>query len=421
MLTQSDIEFIIANEKADTNRLLLNASKGELNTAKDGSKFGINVLLCVKCIEARHKIEYKIPLWYANATLVYPLSISVEQCSSEATALYKQQLVADILCDNCINIADITGGMGIDSYFLSLIAKSHYYIERNIELCNATKYNFKQLNANNITVINDEYVLGNKKLFNFLADKNLSLIYIDPARRSKTNTKVISLQDYEPNVLELKEDFFRLAPYLLIKVSPMADIKLNLKLLPNTVQIHIIAVDNECKELLFLMSNNNAVNNNIDTTEDPQIIAVNITANEELHFAFTLQEEESAKAIFTSTVGEYLFEPYKSVLKSGAYKLVSQRFGLKKLAPSTHLYTSDTPCANFPGKTFKVCDVRNFNKKELKKTAKDYPQASICARNFPLDTNSLKKISGIKDGGTHHIFAVTLTNGERKIICLLRK
>ncbi|MEG2848657.1 MAG: hypothetical protein RR880_00295, partial [Bacteroidales bacterium] len=121
MLTQSDIEFIIANEKADTNRLLLNASKGELNTAKDGSKSGINVLLCVKCIEARHKIEYKIPLWYTNATLVYPLSISVEQCSSEATALYKQQLVADILCDNCINIADITGGMGIDSYFLSLI------------------------------------------------------------------------------------------------------------------------------------------------------------------------------------------------------------------------------------------------------------------------------------------------------------
>lgn len=412
MLTQNEIDFITANEKEDTNRLLLNASKKQNNA-------GINTPLCVKCIEARRKIVLKIPLWYENPALVYPFPLSVEQCSSQATALYKQKLVKEILLGyNHINIADITGGMGIDSYFLSHIATNHYYIERNKELCDASQYNFKQLGAENIAVLHDECRSENRALFNHLSTKQLSIIYIDPARRSKTNSKVISLQDYEPNILDLKEEFFQLAPYLLIKVSPMADIKLNAKLLPETKQIYVISVDNECKELLFLLEAPQKKGECDGTTlpTPPQITAVNITARGEQCLSFTFPQEESATAALTSNVGTYVFEPNKSILKCGAYKLISQLFGLQKLAPSTHLYTLDTTCTQFPGKTYIVEQVKDFNKKEIKEIARLYPRAGLSARNFPLDTNGLRKLSGIKEGGTHHLFAVTVTDGKKKII-----
>lgn len=405
MLTEHEIEFITENEVADTARILLSAYKQTLSTT-------INIPLCVKCIEARRKIAIKIPLWYANPALVYPFPISVEQCSSQATALYKQKLVSSLSLPSKCNIADMTGGMGVDTYFLSLIASNHYYIERNEELCTASKYNFAKLGSTNIKVLNKECLITNTVLFNFLKDKQLSIIYIDPARRGKNNSKVISLQDYEPNVLELKEQFFKLSPYLLIKVSPMADIKLNLKLLPEVIQIHVVAVDNECKEVLFLLKAAGACS----PSPSVQITAVNITAQGEQRFSFTLPEEENAPDNLTSTVGTYLFEPNKAILKSGAYKLVAQRLGLQKLAPSTHLYTSNNLCPNFPGKTFIVQQVRDFSKKEIKSIAGTYPNADLSARNFPLDTNGLKKLSGIKDGGNCHIFAVTVTNRSKKII-----
>ncbi|MEG0519283.1 MAG: SAM-dependent methyltransferase, partial [Bacteroidales bacterium] len=357
MLTPCEIEFITENEAADTARLLL-------NTSKQRSSPAINIPLCVKCIEARRKIASKIPLWHKNKALVYPFPLSVEQCSSQATALYKQKLVSSLALSHPCNIADMTAGMGVDSYFLSLIAAHHYYIERNAELCAASQYNFTQLGACNIQVLNRECLSANTDLFSFMKDKQLSILYIDPARRSKTNSKVISLQDYEPNILELKEQFFRLAPYLLIKVSPMADIKLNLKLLPEVTQVHVVSVDNECKEVLFLLrspattvacapaSSATVAAKYTSSSPHPTITAANITARGEQYFTFTLPEEENAPTNLTNSIGTYLFEPSKSILKSGAYKLVAERFGLQKLAPSTHLYTSNALCPSFPGKTF---------------------------------------------------------------------
>ncbi len=445
MLTPDEIRFITENKDADTSRLLLNASK-------KGDTSGPDIPLCVKCIEARRKTESKIPLWHANGKLVYPFPLSVEQCSSQAAALYKQKIIKELLTDSNIFTADMTGGMGVDSYFISLAVCKHYYVERSEGLCKAAKYNFKELGAGNITVINAECLPENRELFNFFSDKKLSLIYLDPARRSKTDSKVISLKEYEPNLLELKEELFRLAPFLLVKVSPMADIKLNLRLLPETVQIHIISVDNECKELLFLLVSPeyvfqaDKVHDNafckaggtacsghfisIAQQNSPEIYAVNIAGSGKEHphyggcenvFRFRLTEEEEATASFTNTIEKYLYEPDKQVLKSGAYKLVSQRFGLKKLAPSTHLYTSEILKTSFPGKVFQVKEVCNFNKKDIKKIAVKYPRADLSARNFPLDTNNLKKLSGIKDGGSDHIFAVTLYDGSRKIIICSRR
>ena len=243
MLTKKEIEFINNYREEDTNKLLLSNKDKELN-----------ISLCIKCIEARKKIEKKIPLWYSYPELCYPISLSIEQSSSQQTAQYKQKVIKDIFPNNPINIADITGGMGIDSYFLSKIANNLTYIERNTELCKAAQYNFSILGANNISIINTETLPTNNSLFDELSKRDISLIYADPARRDNKNSKIVSIKDYEPNILELLSNLFSIANYILIKISPMEDIKLNLSLLPNTTNIYVISYNNVCKEVLFLFN-----------------------------------------------------------------------------------------------------------------------------------------------------------------------
>lgn len=332
-----------------------------------------------------------------------------------------------------ISGADLTGGMGVDSYYLSGLCKGtgetpdgvFHYFERNGELCEATEYNFKQLGAENIKVHNAEL---SKENIPQLLPTGLDFIFIDPARRSKSDksSKVISLDEYEPNLIELQEELFKHAPTILAKVSPMADIKLNLKLLPNTTAVHIVSVDNECKELLFVIESaqeskvdSDCQNQTVNTISQIPITAVNIKTNQPQPapgFTFTFTQEEQAGVIFATEIGEYLYEPNKSILKGGAFKLLSEKYNLKKLAPSTHLYTSNQAVEDFPGKIFTVEEAIVFNKKSIKQIAAKYPKADISARNFPLDTNALKKMSGIKDGGDKHIFATTLSNGEKMIL-----
>ena len=398
MLTEKDIEFIKANEGADVTRLLLGKAPA-----------GVNLQLCAKCIQARAKMKIKAPLWWENWSLAYPFSVSVEQGSSQTTALLKQRIIKELLSEGDSNpdsiiTADLTGGMGIDSFFISQIASTHFYFERTAELCEATKYNFAQLGASNITVSNRDVTADDCAVLKELAQKNVSLVYIDPARRTATGDKAILLQDYEPNVIDLQDHLFAISRYVLVKVSPMADIKLNLKYLPNTRAIYIVTVDNECKELLFLLDREHS-------GSEPSITVV-----QKDDVTLLLSEEEAATATYTNTLGKYLYEPGKGMLKAGAYKLISERYSCQKLAVSTHLYTSDEEIANFPGKTFIIEETIPFNKKTLKEVAKRFPKASLTARNFPMDTNALKKLSGIKDGGSNHIFAVTLHNGEKVLI-----
>ena len=400
MLTEKDIEFIKANGNADVTRLLLGKAPE-----------GVNLQLCAKCIQARAKMKIKAPLWWENLALAYPFSVSVEQGSSQKTALLKQRIIKELfnnLPDSdtpcSIITADLTGGMGIDSYFISQIASKHYYFERTKELCEATEYNFSQLGTTNIIVSNRDVTADGCAVLKELAQKEISLVYIDPARRTATGDKAILLQDYEPNVLDLQEYLFAISRFVLIKVSPMADIKLNLKYLPNTRTVYIVTVENECKELLFLLDREHS-------GAEPSIDVV-----QKDNVTLLLSEEENATATYTSTPGKYLYEPGKGMLKAGAYKLISERYRCRKLAVSTHLYTSDEEINDFPGKTFCIEEVIPFNKKNLKEVTKRFPKADLTARNFPMDTNALKKLSGIKDGGSHHIFAVTLHNGEKVLI-----
>lgn len=451
MLKPEEIQYILENEGVETSRLLLGRHPA-----------GINVPLCVKCIEARKKMKIKAPLWHSFPSLVYPFSVSVEQGSSQATALFKQQLIQEHLCQSVlpsngitsdalpstnggtfvdgkqnlsgrargIITADLTGGMGIDSFFISRIAEKHYYFERNTELCEATAYNFRELGAENIIVANRDITADGCAALEELKGQGIDLLYIDPARRLADGKKAILLQDYEPNVVDLQEKMFEVSPNILVKVSPMADISLNLKLLPKTSAVYVVTVDNECKELLFLLNRDHEGIPNIHVAILYNKLNINNIQNKESECTTNLKSEisdfelivqkcdvtEKGIATYTSQVKSYLYELGKGWLKAGAFNLASQRFNCEKLAASTHLYTSDEQINEFPGKAYKVEEVIPFNKKSLKELAKRFPKADITARNFPLDTNALKKLSGIKDGGDRHIFATTLHNGDKVLI-----
>lgn len=405
MLNSKEIEYIIANANADTTSLLLHKGKS-VDT-------NIDIPLCVKCIEARKKTESKIPLWHSVPSLVYPFSISVEQSSSQATAQFKKTILEELFPNKTIKTADLTGGMGVDSYFISLASEKHFYFERNQELAKATEYNFKELGVKNVIFSSADITSNSNAVLKELKSQYIDFIYIDPARRSETNSKVIRLSDYQPNIFELKEDLFAACKYILVKVSPMADIKLNLKELQNIEKVYTVAVNNECKELLFLI-------NTEKECLDPQCIAVNLNNNGNIKHStsYLFSQEETALSTGASQIGKYLYEPNKALLKCGAYKLVSQIYKVNKLAVSTHLYTSDTYVDNFPGKIFEVEKWVSFNKKSLKEIATEYPCADISARNFPLDTNGIKKLSKIKDGGNHHIFATTINKEKVIVVCI---
>lgn len=383
-------EFIILHLNDNTDRLLLSAKKYP----------EINIPRAVEQISARRQIKEKLPSWYANPALVFPSRISTEQCSSELTARYKQQLLLGS------RLCDLTGGLGIDAFYFSQKAEQVYYIERFPEYCEAAAANFKALGAGNIKVINED----SQKLAGTL---EADTFYIDPARRDGGNKRVFALCDCEPDVLQLKPLLLEHARRLIIKISPMADIAETLRLLPETKEIHILSVKNECKELLFVLGNNYS-------RQEPLIHCVNYnTPDSPLIFTFRQSEEKEAPLQTTPTVSEYLYEPNSSILKAGAFKLTATRLGLQKLHQHSHLYTSAQSVGNFPGRSFIVREVFEFSGKLLRHLKESLPQANLTVRNFNLTVAELRKRSGISEGGDIYLFATTV--GSRQVLIKCEK
>lgn len=390
-MKQTDEFRLFVKEHAgdDLTRLLLSASRYP----------SVDVPFAVEQIASRRQIKDKLPVWYTNDALLFPSKISAEQCSSEQTALYKQRLVeeSDTLCD-------LTGGLGIDSYYLSLKARHITYIERFPAYCEAARNNFSVLGADNITIVEGD----STELISRVPE--ISIFYIDPARRGEGNKRVYALQDCEPDLPALLPELFRHAPKVIAKLSPMADIQMTLDLLPGTTAIHILSVKNECKELLFVVERNAEV-------ESPVIHCVNYNSNgREESFVFTLHDERRQELHLAGLIRKYLFEPNASLLKAGAFKSVAARFGLEKLQVSSHLYTSDIPVDDFPGRRFVVEEVYPFSGKLCKRLDKEIPQANITVRNFPLSVEELRKRTKIADGGDVYLFATTLVNGDKILV-----
>lgn len=379
----------------------------------------VDKMLVLNQIEARQLLSKKVPSWASNPDLLFPRHLSIEQCSSELTAKYKSSII-----EGGDTFVDLTGGLGIDSYFLSEKFKTLYYVENQKELCDLAEHNFAVL-GRKITIVNSdaESFLRDKACLiptgydnqTTRWDNACVVLYLDPARRDIYNRKMVSLHDCSPDVVDLVETHGRAFLHgttMLIKLSPMLDISMITNELQNISEIHIVSVKNECKEVLVLLRP--------DYNGEIMIHCVDVGTRRATSLQFTENDEKTAIPTFATTIRKYLYEPNASIMKSGAFKLISQRFGIDKLHINSHLYTSDNLISDFPGRVFEVVGCAPFNKKVKKELLNDITEASVATRNFPLTANEMRKALNLKESDRNFVFGTTMM-GEKKVVVLCKK
>ncbi|MFC7357128.1 class I SAM-dependent methyltransferase [Jejudonia soesokkakensis] len=381
--------------KPEVQQFIRTYSEDLSKLAFSGSPFkDIIVQELLQQIESRRKAEKKLPTWFTSEAILYPPKLNLEQTSSEATATYKASIVSGE------RIADLTGGFGIDSYFFATAFKTVAYYEVNKALSEIAKHNFQLLNRKNISVAHADGVEAIK-------NKKYDVIYLDPSRRNESKGKVFFLSDCEPNVPEYLNTFFESAPTLLIKTSPMLDIAVGLSELQHVCQIHIVALNNEVKEVVWLLKKN--------PSKPTLVKTINLKNNSEEKFEFPLGT--ISEAVYDKP-SRFLYEPNAAILKSGAFDQLSEAFKIRKLHKHSHLYTSDS-LRDFPGRRFVIKNVVPYSKKEMK-AALIFKKANITTRNFPVDVSTLRKKWKLNDGGDRFLFFTTLED-EKKAMLICEK
>ena len=476
-----------------------------------GSKYPeVNMPFALDQIRGRKMAHVKLLRWASIEGIIYPPHISMEQCSSEQTALYKAELAARLLglsvsssenekecekasnshfskicefasegavdsefaknedtckkqqilteCDKYVNksegepneedfseeieFVDLTGGFGVDfSYIASRLGVKSMYVERQAHLCEAAKENFGRLGLKNAIVKNGD---GIEVLHSFHSKKNaasdslgiteeqsqsllktnlgLKLIFIDPARRDDAGNKVVSLKDCTPDVTLLQEEMLSKADYVIIKLSPMLDWHRAISELSHVREVHIISVNNECKELLLVLSARNMGDVEASSADGEVKHAGNLRiycVNDAQSFVCDELDMESSSVIIAPPVLEemqYLYEPNASLMKAGCFSVLSERYGARMLSKNSHLFVSMEPIEDFPGRSFRIIAISSFNKKELKRYLSGIAKANIATRNFPLSVAELRKRLKLKDGGETYIFATTLSNESHVLV-----
>ena len=385
MLDKTTIEFITAHRNDDVRTLALQAKRYH----------DVDIREAVVQIEGWQQAREKLPTWSAVEGIIYPPKISMEQCSSEHTARYKAALV----CGK--GFADLTGGFGIDFSYICRGFDMAFYIERNERLCEIATANFARLGLGHTKVMN-----GNSEgLLDSLPQ--LDWIFIDPARRDGDGRKVVALSDCEPNVVELEDALLEKADKVMIKCSPMLDITMACRQLKSVSEVHVVAVNNECKELLFILERN--------STGTCKVRCANIMKESIQEFTLSQDEEHNSTATYCKEVGKYLYEPNASIQKAGCHNTLSQRLGVDKLHPNSQLYTANKEIADFPGRTFEIIETLGFSKADIKRV-QSLQKANITVRNFPESVQLLRKRLKLADGGDNYIFATTLSDGNKVLI-----
>ncbi len=353
-------------------------------------------------IKARQKAKTKLPEWFANDSIIFPLQLSVEQGSSESTALFKAQLISGS------SLLDLTGGMGVDIAYMSRRVQQAYYLEQQPELATLTKHNLQLLGRENVQCFSGNSI---EWLQQQAPTTQFSWIYLDPHRRDDTGNKVVLLQDCEPNILAIHDFLLTHTNNILLKASPMLDIDLATRSLGNVQQVWVIAVENEVKEILFHLTK--TVNTN------PTIKAVNLLrTGEEQSISFKKSEEEYIPQQLSKPL-RYLYEPNAAILKSGAFKMLCHQLSLYKLAAHSHLYTSETLLADFPGRSFEIVQLCKLDKKEISKVIQGN-KANITVRNFPMTVKQIREKLKLQEGGNQYLFATTDMDNQ-KIVILCKK
>lgn len=401
------LDFISQHLSDDTTRLILDKGKWP----------DIDMEAAVNCIESRHKLRGKVQEWYDNPRLFFPLKLSAEQCSSSATGRYKAALAERIADKEEWKLADLTGGLGVDSWFFSQRASQVMYNEMQTPLCDAARHNFKALGAENILISNE--MAENNAISKIIDGFHPDVIYLDPARRGEGGKKVFLIEECTPDVLKLKEELFGQCGNILIKLSPMADIKMVCDRLGDCCrEVHIVSSDGECKELLIWLDGEWNKGYSITAAELPSDYPERPAAA----LTFRAEDEKSEIAELAEETGRYLFEPGKSLTKAGAFNTTGTHFGIGKLGRFTHYYTTSDPekaesLRNY-GKVFKVLDCMPLDKRSIREVSKAYPKAEVTARNIPLTSDALRKKLGCASGGDVHIFGLKSdTQGNLLLLC----
>ena len=423
-----------------------------------GSKYPeVDMPFALDQIRGRKMARVKLPRWASLEGIIYPPHISMEQCSSESTALYKAELAARLLglpvsssgtemkAENEIEFVDLTGGFGVDfSYIAARLGVKSMYVERQAHLCEAAKENFERLGLKNAIVKNGD---GIEVLHSFLPKKDdaasaddslgitydqprsllktnlgLKIIFIDPARRDDAGNKVVSLKDCTPDVTVLQEEMLSKADYVIIKLSPMLDWHRAISELSHVREVHIISVNNECKELLLVLSARNMGDMEASSADGEVKHAGNLRiycVNDAQSFVCDELDMESSPVRIAPPVLEemlYLYEPNASLMKAGCFGVLSDRYDARMLSKNSHLFVSQAPIEAFPGRSFRIIAISSFNKKELKRHLSGITKANIATRNFPLSVAELRKRLKLKDGGETYIFATTLSNESHVLV-----
>ena len=389
------LEFVSQHMADDTTRLILDKGKWP----------DIDMDTAVNCIESRRKLKGKVNEWYENPEMVFPLKLSAEQCSSSATGHYKAALAEKIANKKEWRIADLTGGLGVDSWFFSKKASKVLYNEMQAALCEAAEHNFRALGTDNINISNS--IAQVDTISDIIDGFQPDIIYMDPARRGEGGRKVFLIEECTPDVLTLKDEIFRHCRHILIKLSPMADITMVCERLGMTCrEVHVVSSEGECKELLIWMDREWQESYDITAVELPN----GFPEKEAAGLRFSPEEEKSSAAGIASETGEFLFEPGKSLTKAGAFNVTAGHFHITKLGKSTHYYTTSDPSTvallKGYGKVFKILSCSSLDKRSIKEAGRNYPKAEVTARNIPLTSDALRKKLGCDSGGEVHIFGL---------------
>ncbi|GAB3827053.1 hypothetical protein GCM10028895_38830 [Pontibacter rugosus] len=377
--TPEEQQFILEHQQQDVAQLMLQASRYP--------KLPVQKL--VQQIKARQKASTKLQTWVAHPQAVFPVALSVEQSSSEATAAYKASLLQGEL------LIDLTGGFGVDSFYFAKHFAQVVHVEQNTELQEVAAYNFQLLGANNIQSIHttaEDFITK----FKGKAD----VLYLDPARRGNHDQKLHLLQHCEPDILHLLPQLLQKANTILLKTSPMLDIEQAIQELGYVAQVWVVALQNEVKEVLYLLKPE------VPAPADALRTAINLLPGAAPQLlSFSRAQEDAATPDYTDPQ-QFIYEPNAAILKAGAYRYLGQHLHLHKLHPNSHLYTSAQLIIDFPGRSFKCMGVSRYNKKELLKHLPG-KKANITVRNFPESVADIRHKTGIKEGGHTYLFFTT--------------
>ena len=379
-------DFIEQNLDADIRQLALKGCRDQ----------DVDLELAIRQIAGRQTARRKLPSWAALDGILYPPHLNMEQCSSEQTARYKAGICSSHPSSK--TLVDLTGGFGVDFAFMSEAFDEATYVERNSELFAISSANMKIL-APKAKCLNEDGLEVLHRL------DHVSMIFMDPARRDNHGARTYGISDCTPNVLEIKDELLQKADVVMLKLSPMLDWHKAISDLGEQYikEVHIVSVQNECKELLIVMQQQPA--------EPPTVYCV----NDDSVFSYHPSSISSNHISHHSSL-IYLYEPNASIMKAGCFAEIEQAFEVSQLAPNSHLFASDQVIEDFPGRKFRVTAVTSMNKQELKQALKDIRQANIAVRNFPMSVADLRKRLKLSEGGNDYIFATTLTEGKKVLI-----